>query len=99
MYEYHFHLKCVKLGITNIHFADDFLLFSRGDEKSIHLLMEMFGQFSDATGLRANPSKCKIYFGGLLSMSSRRLHLTLAMALEISLSSIWVYLFNKESHY
>lgn len=28
--------------------------------------MEQFSRFSEGTGLKANPSKCKVYFGGVL---------------------------------
>ncbi|XP_058783276.1 uncharacterized protein LOC131657949 [Vicia villosa] len=63
--EFKFHPRCAKLGITNICFADDLLLFASGDVKSIRHMMDKFHQFSEATGLRANPTKCKIYFGGL----------------------------------
>ncbi|XP_058772096.1 uncharacterized protein LOC131645922 [Vicia villosa] len=63
--DYQFHPKCAKLGITNLYFADDLLLFSRGDEKSVQALMKRFDQFADSTGLKANPAKCKIYFGGI----------------------------------
>ncbi|XP_058721841.1 uncharacterized protein LOC131593425 [Vicia villosa] len=62
---FNFHPRCAKLGITNICFADDLLLFARGDVNSIRHMMDKFHQFSEATGLRANPAKCRIYFGGL----------------------------------
>ncbi|XP_058759242.1 uncharacterized protein LOC131632512 [Vicia villosa] len=42
----------------------DLLLFARGDSVSIQLLMQVFSKFSKATGLKANPNKCKVYFGG-----------------------------------
>ncbi|XP_058776449.1 uncharacterized protein LOC131650760 [Vicia villosa] len=44
---------------------DDLLLFARGDGNSIRHMMENIHQFSEATGLRVNPTKCKIYFRGL----------------------------------
>ncbi|XP_058723307.1 uncharacterized protein LOC131595077 [Vicia villosa] len=62
--EFHYHPKCKKLKITHICFADDLLLFSRGDVESVKGLMQKFNEFSAATGLKANPSKCRIYFGG-----------------------------------
>ncbi|XP_058755140.1 uncharacterized protein LOC131628305 [Vicia villosa] len=60
-----FHPKCGKLGIVNICFADDLMLFTRGDKISVTLLMATFKDFSAATGLRASPTKCKVYFGGV----------------------------------
>ncbi|CAK8573977.1 unnamed protein product [Lathyrus sativus] len=59
------HAECEKLHITNLSFADNLLLFSRGDSMSVELIMEAFNGFSDSTSLKLNPAKCKIYFGGV----------------------------------
>ncbi|XP_058746559.1 uncharacterized protein LOC131619487 [Vicia villosa] len=63
--DFKFHPKCGKLGIVNICFADDLMLFTRGDKISGTLLMSIFKDFSAATGLRATPTKCKVHFGGV----------------------------------
>ncbi|KAL2248361.1 UNVERIFIED_CONTAM: Retrovirus-related Pol polyprotein from type-2 retrotransposable element R2DM [Sesamum indicum] len=39
--DFNFHPKCEKLKITHLLFADDLMLFSRGDLPSIHVLMEL----------------------------------------------------------
>ncbi|XP_058783261.1 uncharacterized protein LOC131657932 [Vicia villosa] len=62
--DYNYHPKCAKLRITNVCFADDLLLFFRGDVKKIQLLMAVFKQFFEATELTINPAKCIIYFRG-----------------------------------
>ncbi|XP_058783735.1 uncharacterized protein LOC131658460 [Vicia villosa] len=62
--EYRFHPKCARLKITNICFANDLLLFSRGDGTSIKSMMKVSNKFSDSTGLKANPQKCQVYFSG-----------------------------------
>ncbi|XP_060202917.1 uncharacterized protein LOC132631352 [Lycium barbarum] len=62
---YQFHPKCAKLKIIQLSFADDLLLFSKGDTTSVQLLMERFNHFSQASGLQANLNKCSIYFGGV----------------------------------
>ncbi|KAI5413160.1 hypothetical protein KIW84_057674 [Lathyrus oleraceus] len=36
----------------------------RGDDASVQILMQVFRKFSNATGLKAHPTKCKVYFGG-----------------------------------
>lgn len=59
------HAKCKKLNIANMSFADDVLLFSQGDTRSIELMMSAFNKFSVSTGLRINPSKCNVSFGGV----------------------------------
>ncbi|CAK8574805.1 unnamed protein product [Lathyrus sativus] len=62
--DYNFHAKCKKLQIIDISFADDVLLFTRGDGKSIQLLMDQLQTFSQSTGLVVNPAKCRVNFGG-----------------------------------
>lgn len=62
---FNFHPICEKLGITNICFADDLLIYVRGDLGSMQLLMGAFTSFTDATGLVVNVSKSKVYFGGV----------------------------------
>ncbi|CAK8561807.1 unnamed protein product [Lathyrus sativus] len=62
---FNYHGKCEKLKIINLTFADDVLLFCRGDEISLHMILQTFRAFSISTGLIMNPNKCRIYFGGL----------------------------------
>ncbi|CAK8579589.1 unnamed protein product [Lathyrus sativus] len=62
---FNYHAKCEKLKITNLTFADDVLLFCRGDEISLHMILQTFRAFSISTGLIMNPNKCRIYFRGL----------------------------------
>jgi hypothetical protein len=63
--DFNFHSKCEKLEIINLIFADDLLIFTRGDAKSVDLVMAKLQDFSLSTGLVVNPSKCKIYYGGV----------------------------------
>ncbi|XP_058784355.1 uncharacterized protein LOC131659139 [Vicia villosa] len=62
---FNFHSKCEKLKLVDLSFADDLLLFSRGDSVSVHMMMDRFKEFSMSTGLQVNPSKCKLYCGGM----------------------------------
>ncbi|XP_058734079.1 uncharacterized protein LOC131605787 [Vicia villosa] len=64
-HDFNHHVKCEKLRITNLSSADDFLLFLRGDYKSIELIMSAFNNLSMSFGLKANLEKCRIYFGGV----------------------------------
>lgn len=70
---FNFHPCCEKMGITHFSFADDLLLFSRGDLGSIKLMYEKFQQFSDATGLKENPLKCQVYKGGVQSEDKQQI--------------------------
>ncbi|KAH0778089.1 hypothetical protein KY290_009500 [Solanum tuberosum] len=63
--DFNFHPKCERLQIIQLSFADDPLLFSRGDIGSIKLLYGVFHEFSLASGLVANADKSSIYFGGV----------------------------------
>ncbi|XP_058768924.1 uncharacterized protein LOC131642722 [Vicia villosa] len=62
--DFKYHPRCAKLNITNICFADDLMLFARGDVLSVKTMMCTFNKFSEETGLKANPDKCKVFFGG-----------------------------------
>ncbi|CAK8541115.1 unnamed protein product [Lathyrus sativus] len=56
------HINCEKLALTHLTFADDVLLFCRGDVGSVELSLK---KFYDSAGLIINPSKCKLFCGGL----------------------------------
>lgn len=62
---FNFHPKCEKMKIINLRFADDILMFVRGDLESIKLLMDKVRDFSTSTGLKISVPKSKIYFGGV----------------------------------
>lgn len=59
--DFNFHAKCEKIGLTNLTFADDILLFCRGDALFIQMLMNNMKNFSASTGLMINPRKYKVY--------------------------------------
>ncbi|KAL0415627.1 UNVERIFIED_CONTAM: hypothetical protein Slati_3394600 [Sesamum latifolium] len=65
--EFNFHPKCEKLKITHLLFADDLMLFSRGDLPSIHILMECLQEFRDISGLVVNTSKSSIFTVGIVN--------------------------------
>uniref|UniRef100_A0A0V0HSC7 Putative ovule protein n=1 Tax=Solanum chacoense TaxID=4108 RepID=A0A0V0HSC7_SOLCH len=67
-----FHPKCSKLGITHLCFADDLLIFSRGDMESIKALQKCFSTFSQASGLQANLNKSSIYFEGVATRDKQQ---------------------------
>nr|XP_016447089.1 PREDICTED: uncharacterized protein LOC107772114 [Nicotiana tabacum] len=62
---FNYHPRCEKLSIIQLSFADDLLLFCRGDRVFVQLLYECFNSFSQASGLVANQNKSSIYFGGV----------------------------------
>ncbi|XP_074265530.1 uncharacterized protein LOC141587968 [Silene latifolia] len=60
-----FHPLCGRLQLSHLLFADDLLLFSKGDTHSIMILLRAFATFSIATGLQMNSMKSNIYFNGV----------------------------------
>lgn len=71
--DFNYHAKCQKLQIIDSSFVVDLLFFTRGDIRPVHLVVEMFNAFSNSTGLYVNPSKCKIYYGGMEDIVNQRI--------------------------
>ncbi|RAL42508.1 hypothetical protein DM860_011126 [Cuscuta australis] len=59
-----YHPMCQTLEITHIAFADDLMLFSRGDLDSVGVLADALKHFSQVSGLHVNPQKSNIYLAG-----------------------------------
>ncbi|XP_074305790.1 uncharacterized protein LOC141641011 [Silene latifolia] len=53
---------CRALRLTHLCFADDLLMFCRGDKHSICTILRAFATFSRASGLVVNREKSDIYF-------------------------------------
>lgn len=60
-----FHLKCKWVGIISLLFADDLLIFCKGDKASVGLIKEQLEIFSATSGLRANMEKSEVYLSGV----------------------------------
>ncbi|XP_074304832.1 uncharacterized protein LOC141639656 [Silene latifolia] len=60
-----YHPKCVKINLTHLIFADDLLVFTRGDLPSIQAVDRCLKQFAAYSGLQVNPMKSNLYFGGV----------------------------------
>lgn len=59
-----YHPNCKEVGISHLAFADDLMLFSRGDTRSVEILMEALKQFEEASGLTVSIEKSKIFHTG-----------------------------------
>nr|XP_009757025.1 PREDICTED: uncharacterized protein LOC104209942 [Nicotiana sylvestris] len=86
--EFHYHPRCSKLAITHLCFADDLLLFARGDLSSVVTMEHCFNQFSAASGLKANLGKSSIYFGGVSRGDREKMVQELGL-LEVARISAW----------
>ena len=60
--DFKFHWRCKELSLTHLLFADDVLLFSRGDSPSITHLMDSLVKFGDLSGLNASLLKSSSFF-------------------------------------
>ncbi|XP_022014976.1 uncharacterized protein LOC110914495 [Helianthus annuus] len=59
---FRFHNKCEKQMIINMCFADDLILFARGDVGSVKLIMRSLKQFEECSGLVPSNAKSTIFF-------------------------------------
>lgn len=59
-----FHPRCKELKLTHLMYADDLLMFSKCDLRSIKLLQDVLDKFAEISGLNMNLHKSHIYFGG-----------------------------------
>ncbi|XP_021851007.1 uncharacterized protein [Spinacia oleracea] len=60
-----FHSRCRTLKVNHLCFADDLLMFCKGDKEVVHLMMDGFLLFSKTTGLAVNSAKSSIYCCGM----------------------------------
>ncbi|XP_074315253.1 uncharacterized protein LOC141651438 [Silene latifolia] len=60
-----YHPKCGKIGLNHLIFADDLIVFVRGDTPSVQAVTDSLTIFAQMSGLKANPEKTNIYMGGI----------------------------------
>ncbi|KAL2474452.1 Uncharacterized protein Adt_35188 [Abeliophyllum distichum] len=62
--DFNFHPKCRQLKISHLAFADDVMLFARGDPTSVFILMDCVSSFGSVSGLQGNAFKSSLYTAG-----------------------------------
>ncbi|XP_074282988.1 uncharacterized protein LOC141607529 [Silene latifolia] len=60
-----YHPKCSNIKLTHLIFADDLMIFIRGDVPSVSAISDTLHKFALLSGLHANTEKTNIYFGGV----------------------------------
>ncbi|XP_074266136.1 uncharacterized protein LOC141588602 [Silene latifolia] len=89
---FNYHPLCRALKLTHLCFADDLLMFCRGDKSSITVLLRAFATFSVASGLEMNREKSDIYFNGLgMQISNEILNLSGTGVQENSVMLVGLY--------
>ncbi|XP_060968435.1 uncharacterized protein LOC133035990 [Cannabis sativa] len=56
-----FHDRCTELKLNHLAFADDVILFSKGNERSVRYLLQALKLFSVTSGLQPSPTKIALY--------------------------------------
>ncbi|KAL2897478.1 LINE-1 retrotransposable element ORF2 protein [Bienertia sinuspersici] len=59
--DYQFHHRCKKLALNHLVFADDLIIFCKGDYDSVMWNMRSLATFAATSGLNANAGKSAIY--------------------------------------
>lgn len=63
--DFRYHPRCRKMQLNHMSFADDLMMFCRGDLVSTQLLCKGLNSFAATSGLCANLSKSSIYLAGI----------------------------------
>ncbi|XP_074283266.1 uncharacterized protein LOC141607820 [Silene latifolia] len=64
---FQYHPLCKGIKLNHLMFADDLLMFCKGNAQSIMLLIRAFSSFSRALGLTMNNAKSEVYYNGVSS--------------------------------
>lgn len=68
-----YHWNAEEQKITHLIFAEDVILFSKGDLNSVRLLLKGFNLFSRISGLVPSPSKCSCFFSNVPLVTIREI--------------------------
>ncbi|XP_049406353.1 uncharacterized protein LOC125870027 [Solanum stenotomum] len=63
--DFKYHPMCKKLKLTHLIFADDLMIFCKGNVDSVNRVMKALAHFNVATGLEANLEKSNVYLAGV----------------------------------
>ncbi|KAI4337094.1 hypothetical protein L6164_015548 [Bauhinia variegata] len=71
--DFQFHPMCKDLKLTNLSFADDLILFCKGNVQSVKVMIEAFNSFSASSGLYASSAKSNIFLAGVNEQSMQQI--------------------------
>ncbi|XP_062089662.1 uncharacterized protein LOC133796198 [Humulus lupulus] len=70
---FRFHPMCKSLKIINLCFADDLVIFCKANYGSVQIIKQMFDDFCNSSGMKANLSKSQVFFGGISAQDKTQL--------------------------
>lgn len=71
--DFRFHFKCQRISLTHLCFANDLMVFCRGDVGAACCVTETIKRFGETSGLFMNATKSVIYLGGMNDESKQGL--------------------------
>ncbi|XP_074271593.1 uncharacterized protein LOC141595528 [Silene latifolia] len=71
--DFGYHSLCKPMKLTHLMFADDLLLFCKGDVPSIITILRTFATFSKSSGLNMIKGKSNAYFNGIKDSLKREI--------------------------
>ncbi|XP_058217387.1 uncharacterized protein LOC131328462 [Rhododendron vialii] len=63
--DFHFHWRCKDNQLINLCFADDLMIFCKGELPSIKYIRNALAEFEDLSGLSPSPGKSSVFFSGV----------------------------------
>lgn len=63
---FEYHSRCHKVKLIELMFADNLLIFTKGNANSVRLVADRLQNFSSASGLQVSPMKSSVYMGGIM---------------------------------
>lgn len=89
--DFNYNPKCAKLRITQVAFANDLLLMSRGDIRSIGILLQCLREFGAAACLSKNVMKSSLYTAGIVGPELDEIQRITQIPKSTSLLDIWAF--------
>lgn len=77
--DFHHHWRCDQTKIINLCFADDLMIFCRGELQSIKHIKDSLFEFEALSGLAPSPAKSNIFFSGVNTTTRGKSLLSLAL--------------------
>ncbi|XP_062104256.1 uncharacterized protein LOC133815430 [Humulus lupulus] len=69
--DFKFHPRCRRLNLVSLCFADDLVIFCKGNSTSVQIIKQCFKDFNEVSGLTASLDKSRVYFGGLIELETK----------------------------